>query len=191
MVRAQVTDNIPYWTRREPTRTRRDQKERLTYNTPPHLVEIEYFRHQSYSNKDKQEVNEPVLELIITHNRGDDSCRQYISTIKVNWWSKILTGSETSGTTDAQSTNQTTDGNIPEHALISVPRGNEDNDSYCWQNDETAPYLLNHENETLLSRITLILLTRKPGARNSFWKSSIWPTVSSFGPFRAMTTLPS
>jgi len=41
-----------------------------------------------------------------------------------------------------------------------------------------------------VARITTPVNAKKPGARNSFWNSSICPTVSSFGPFRAMTTEP-
>lgn len=40
------------------------------------------------------------------------------------------------------------------------------------------------------ARIIIPVNTRKPGARNSFWNSSICPTVSSLGPFRAITTAP-
>jgi hypothetical protein len=51
------------------------------------------------------------------------------------------TGSKTGGAANAQSTNQTADGNVPQHAFVAVPRRNEDDDGSGRQEDNAAPYL--------------------------------------------------
>jgi len=51
------------------------------------------------------------------------------------------TGSKAGGAADAQSTDQTTNGNVPQHAFVAVSRRNEYDDGSGRQEDNATPYL--------------------------------------------------
>lgn len=85
-----------------------------------YLVEEDNFSQQRHHDEACQEPEEPILDLIVTANAGQD-CR-----------------SQAGGAGDGETSNKRTDGDVHHHVRLAVARCNEKDQAQTSSDDEGA-----------------------------------------------------